>query len=151
MLRVHQRCDKLIPNDSGSHISLVKTKLLAWRKRDDIEADIVRLKEHVMMCYTKFAVCAIETLNPRIQIKLDFTQALTAARTENMCVRTEHARVVNHAENQTRTKNLEILFTRMILDTQFGQQVAQQVEITITHVSWCRLCRTWPILMYTRI
>jgi hypothetical protein len=57
MTRIHDDCLKLIPvrSEPGKRF-LVKAKLKAWTRRDDIESELVLLREHVQLCYTRFIV-----------------------------------------------------------------------------------------------
>ncbi|KAJ6499869.1 hypothetical protein DFH09DRAFT_1203323 [Mycena vulgaris] len=67
-------------------------------KRDDIEAKIRRLKEHVNKCYLQFT-------------------------TQNTTLRLEQTLIVNHVENQVKLQRLEGMMARVLLETQFGQDV----------------------------
>ncbi|TFK44277.1 hypothetical protein BDQ12DRAFT_730351 [Crucibulum laeve] len=110
---VHTRCQKMMPRSSTNQLSVVKAKVKAWHMRDDIESDIIRLKERVQSCYAQFT-------------------AFTAARVEHTSIRIEHTLLIQGTESQSNLRRLEILMTRMLLDTQFGQQIIQQVGQSVT-------------------
>lgn len=55
MLYVHSECRKIpvvqLPGFRG-----LRSQFKAWRKRDDLEGKIGRLKEHMSKCYSQFTV-----------------------------------------------------------------------------------------------
>ncbi|KAJ6463301.1 hypothetical protein DFH09DRAFT_1227305 [Mycena vulgaris] len=84
-------------------------------KRDDIEAKIRRLKEHVNKCYlqfTAFSAARIEQTTTRIE-----------ETAQNTTLRLEQTLIVNHVENQVKFERLEGMMARVLLETQFGQDV----------------------------
>ncbi|KAJ7802894.1 hypothetical protein B0H14DRAFT_2613925 [Mycena olivaceomarginata] len=58
MLYVHSKCLKIsavqLPGLCG-----VRSHFKAWRKRDDLEAKIGCLKEHVSKCYSQFTAFSV--------------------------------------------------------------------------------------------
>ncbi|KAJ7142779.1 hypothetical protein C8R44DRAFT_726111 [Mycena epipterygia] len=94
------------------------TQFKAWMKRDDIEGEIRRLREHANTCYLQFT--AFSTARTEH----------TSRRVENTSLRVEQALVVNHVENHVRLQRLETMMARMLLETQFGQNIMNQtIEI----------------------
>ncbi|KAJ7933972.1 hypothetical protein B0H13DRAFT_2262796 [Mycena leptocephala] len=84
----------------GSHIKV-------WMKRDDLEKKIGHLKEHVNKCYLQFT-------------------AFSAARIEHTTLRVEQTLIVNSVENQVKLRRLEGMVARLLLETQFGENVMNQ-------------------------
>ncbi|KAJ6499864.1 hypothetical protein DFH09DRAFT_1203305 [Mycena vulgaris] len=80
-------------------------------KRDDIEAKIRRLKEHVNKCYLQFTAFSAARIEA------------TTYRTDNTTLRVEQSLIVNHVENQIKLQRLEGMMARVLLETQFGQDV----------------------------
>ena len=56
MRHVLEHCLRTFPTTQGGRIATVKADFKAWKKRNDIEADIVRLKERVQACHLRFTV-----------------------------------------------------------------------------------------------
>ncbi|KAJ7502530.1 hypothetical protein B0H11DRAFT_2223438 [Mycena galericulata] len=54
MLHVLQTCRKISPAERSPGFRGFELQLKVWMKRDEIEAEIRRLKEHVINCYIKF-------------------------------------------------------------------------------------------------
>ncbi|KAJ7791249.1 hypothetical protein B0H14DRAFT_3890761 [Mycena olivaceomarginata] len=81
MLYVHSKCRKLssvqLPGLRG-----VRSQFKAWRKRDDLEEKIGRLKEHVSKCYSQFMVdiriCLVMVLTTQTQSLLKIGQKMAA-------------------------------------------------------------------------
>ncbi|KAJ6584578.1 hypothetical protein B0H19DRAFT_1105636 [Mycena capillaripes] len=110
MLHVLSTCLKLSPvRRPGFH--RISSQLKVWMKRDDLQEKIALLKEHVHKCYLQFT-------------------AYSAARIEHITVRAEQNLIVNNVENKIRLQRLEGLMARVLLETQFGQNVMNQtIEI----------------------
>ncbi|KAJ7736505.1 hypothetical protein B0H14DRAFT_501813 [Mycena olivaceomarginata] len=109
MLYVHLKCRKLssvqLPGFRG-----VRSQFKAWRKRDDLEAKMGRLEEHVSKCYSQFT-------------------AFSAARIEQNTLRIEQT-LVTIVENQVKAQRLEGMMPQVLLETEFGQNVMNRtVEI----------------------
>ncbi|KAJ7788562.1 hypothetical protein B0H14DRAFT_3162547 [Mycena olivaceomarginata] len=106
MLYVHSKCCKLssvqFPGLCG-----VRSQFKAWRKRDDLEAKIGCLKEHVSKCYSQFT-------------------AFSAARNEQNTLRLEQTVIINHVESQVKVRRLEGMMAQILLETPFGQNVANR-------------------------
>lgn len=64
MLVTYDGCRKLLPVEDGGRFAHMKAQFKAYRKRDDIEDEIIHLKDHVNKCYAKFTVrgCIYHTL-----------------------------------------------------------------------------------------
>ncbi|KAJ6488388.1 hypothetical protein DFH09DRAFT_1291385, partial [Mycena vulgaris] len=128
MLYVLVACRKISPAQPSPGFRGFGYQIKVWMKRDDIEAKIRRLKEHVNKCYLKFtafSAARIEETTTRIKE--------TAHRTDNTTLRVEQSLMVNHVENQVKLQRLEGLMARMLLETQFGQDVmSRTIEIMAT-------------------
>ncbi|KAJ7933976.1 hypothetical protein B0H13DRAFT_2500981 [Mycena leptocephala] len=85
----------------------VSHRIKLWVKRDELEKKIGLLKEHVNQCYFQFT-------------------AFAAARIEHATLRAEQTLVVNNVENQVKLQRLEGMMARVLLETQFGQNVMNQ-------------------------
>ncbi|KAJ6493824.1 hypothetical protein DFH09DRAFT_357189 [Mycena vulgaris] len=128
MLYVLSACRKISPAQPSPGIRSFGSQIKVWIKRDDIEAKIRRLKEHVNKCYlefTAFSAVRIEQTTTRINA--------TAHRTEDTTLRVEQTLIANHVENQVKLKQLEGLMARVLLETQFGQDVmSRTIEIIVS-------------------
>ncbi|KAJ7933978.1 hypothetical protein B0H13DRAFT_1855829 [Mycena leptocephala] len=120
MLHVVSMCYKISPvqrpgfRGVGSHIKV-------WMKRDDLERKIGHLKEHVNKCYLQFmafSAARIEQTTARIED--------TSVQVAHTTLRVEQTLVVNNVENQVRLRRLEGMMARVLLETQFGQNVLNQ-------------------------
>ncbi|KAJ7142810.1 hypothetical protein C8R44DRAFT_726132 [Mycena epipterygia] len=90
----------------------------AWIKRDDIEGEIRRLRERVTTCYLQFTTFSAARTEH------------TSGRIENTSLRVEQTLVVSHVENHVRLQRLETMMARVLLETQFGQNIMNQtIEI----------------------
>jgi hypothetical protein len=56
MISFHERCSKLLTPERSGRLAEMRVKIRAYHKRDDIEDEIVNLKEQVNLCYAKFMV-----------------------------------------------------------------------------------------------
>ncbi|KAJ7754905.1 hypothetical protein B0H14DRAFT_416934 [Mycena olivaceomarginata] len=106
MLYVYCECDK-ISTVQPPGLRGVRSRFKAWRKRDDLEAKIGCLKEHVSKCYSQFT-------------------AFSAARNEQNTLRLEQTVIVNHVESQVKARRLEGMMAQVLLETPFGQNVVNQ-------------------------
>ncbi|KAJ6499866.1 hypothetical protein DFH09DRAFT_1375915 [Mycena vulgaris] len=131
MLYVLVACRKISPAQPSPGFRGFGYQIKVWMKRDDIEAKIRRLKEHVNKCYlefTAFSAARIEQTATGIKE--------TTHHIDNTTLRVEQSLVVNHVENQVKLQRLEGLMARMLLETQFGQDVmSRTIEIMASDVS----------------
>ncbi|KAJ7678726.1 hypothetical protein B0H17DRAFT_103007 [Mycena rosella] len=111
-------CKKISSAEPLPGIRGFRSQIKVWIKRDDVEAEIRRLKKHVNKCllqFTTFSTARIEQ---------------TTHRTENTTLRVEQRLIVNHVENQIRLRRVEGLMARVLVETPFGQNVmSQTIEI----------------------
>ncbi|KAJ7467014.1 hypothetical protein FB451DRAFT_1560946 [Mycena latifolia] len=91
----------------------LKCQIKGWLKRDHVEAEIRRLKEHVNKCYLHFMV-------------------FSAARIEHTSLRVEQVLIINNVENQVKLRRLEGMMARVLLETQFGQSVMNETVKVIS-------------------
>jgi len=92
-------------------------------KRDEVEREIMRLKEHVNQCYVKFTAFSAarnEQRTGRIDATTAHIEELSFD-TVNTALRVEQTVVVNHVENQLRLQRLEVMVARILLNENFGQ------------------------------
>jgi hypothetical protein len=69
------------------------------------------------------------------------SQAFSAARIEHTTLRVEQTLVVNNIESQVKLRRLEGMMARVLLKTQFGQNVLNQTIEAISSVcTFERLC-----------
>ncbi|KAJ7837074.1 hypothetical protein B0H14DRAFT_3141597 [Mycena olivaceomarginata] len=119
LLYVHSKTRKLSPVQLPG-LRGVRSRFKAWQKRDDLEGNIGCLKEHVSKCYSRFT-------------------AFSAARNEQNTLRLEQTVIVNHVESQVKAQRLEGMMAQVLLETPFGQNVANRtMEIILadpTHSS----------------
>ncbi|KAF7357951.1 hypothetical protein MVEN_00841700 [Mycena venus] len=110
MLHVHSKCLKITPMQLPG-LRGIGSQLKAWRKRDDLEGKIGRLKERVNKCYRQFT-------------------AFSAARIEQTTLRIEQTLIVANVENQVKSRRLEGMMAQLLLETEFGQnKMTQTIEI----------------------
>jgi hypothetical protein len=64
MRRILERCQQIFPENNGERITAVQF-FKAWRKRKEIEDEMLRLKEHIQNCYARFHVCSSSLVLPR--------------------------------------------------------------------------------------
>ncbi|KAF7357939.1 Tetratricopeptide repeat family [Mycena venus] len=119
MLHVHSKCLKITPIQLPG-LRGIGSQLKAWRKRDDLEGKIGRLKERVNKCYRQFT-------------------AFSAARIEQTTLRIEQTLIVANVENQVKARRLEGMMAQLLLETEFGQnkmiQTIEIIEADPTHES----------------
>ncbi|KAJ7592433.1 hypothetical protein C8J56DRAFT_1023535, partial [Mycena floridula] len=108
MIVVHEECEKLIPKANKTNVLAVpKAKFKAWRKRDDIEAELVQMKSRVHNCLSKFT-------------------AYSTARIERTSHRMEYALVGHIVENRVQSQRLGGLLETYLISTPAGAQIVQQ-------------------------
>ncbi|KAJ6493833.1 hypothetical protein DFH09DRAFT_1290726 [Mycena vulgaris] len=123
MLHVLSTCQKMSPVQPSPRFRALGFQIKLWIKRDDIEAEIRRLKEHVNKCYfefTAFSAARIEQTTARIED--------TSHRAVNITLRVEQSLIVNHVENKVKLQQLEGMMARLLLETKFGQDVMKQTN-----------------------
>ncbi|KAK6972110.1 Tetratricopeptide repeat family [Favolaschia claudopus] len=110
MLHVHSKCLKISPVQLPG-LWGVKSQLKAWRKRDDLEKKITRLRERVNKCFLQFT-------------------AFSAARTEHVALRIEQRLVVDGMENHVKARRLEGMVAQLLLDSNFGRhKLGETIEV----------------------
>ncbi|KAK7048882.1 Tetratricopeptide repeat family [Favolaschia claudopus] len=119
MLYVHSKCLKIAPIQLPGFRG-IPSHLKAWRKRDDLEEKIARLRERVNKCLLQFS-------------------AFSAARTEHVAIeiahttlRIEQRLVVDNVENQVKAHRLEWLMARFMLESEFGQHKLKETAENIS-------------------
>ncbi|KAJ7502518.1 hypothetical protein B0H11DRAFT_1854697 [Mycena galericulata] len=128
MLYVLETCRKISPVERSPGFRGIRSQIKAWRKRDEVEREIRRLKEHVINCimkFTAFSTARNEQRTARIEdISLDHV---------NTTLRVEQTVVVSHTENQVRLRRLEGMVAQVLLETPFGQKIADRtMEIILS-------------------
>ncbi|KAJ7140988.1 hypothetical protein C8R44DRAFT_239819 [Mycena epipterygia] len=121
MLHVLSVCQKISPTQRSPGLRGFGVQIKVWIKRDDVEAKIKRLKEHVNQCYSKFTALSstrIEMTTARIED--------TSYQAVNTTLRVEQTLISNNVENQVRLQRLEGMMARVLLETQFGQNIMNQ-------------------------
>ncbi|KAJ7695765.1 hypothetical protein B0H17DRAFT_1271275 [Mycena rosella] len=120
MLHVLSVAGEVCPSERSSGFRGFKFQLKGWLKRETVETEIRCLKEHVNTCYLKFTYP-------------EGNKALSAARTEHTSLRVEQTLIANNVENQVRLRRLEGMMARVLVDTQFGQNMVDQtMEIILS-------------------
>ena len=127
MRRVLELCLIAFPETTGGRIAAAKADFKAWKRRNDIEADIIRLKERVHACHLRFMVCILNvwcysTGNRHMIINI---QTIASARIEHTSTRIaqasariEHALLVLNSEQRERLSRMENMVARLLVDTQ---------------------------------
>jgi hypothetical protein len=57
MLHVLDNCRKIFPMERRPGVRGFGSIIKVWMRRDEVEAEIKRLRKHVNQCYRKFTVC----------------------------------------------------------------------------------------------
>lgn len=114
MEKVHCSLLKLLPKQPDKQFAIVKARYKAWSMRDEVEEEIVHLRETVLNAYTKFTVRQISSRFPPILII--YIQAFAAARTE-------YALIVHSTQHRVHLRRLETLVTGYLLETKFGHTI----------------------------
>ncbi|KAJ6574274.1 hypothetical protein B0H19DRAFT_1341368 [Mycena capillaripes] len=118
MLYVLSVCGKISTVESSHGLRGFRSQIKVWMKRDDVERAINRLKGHVNKCYLQFTAFSAARIEH------------TSLRVEHTSLRVEQRLIVNNVDNQLRLRRLEGMMARVLLETQFGQNVMNQtVEI----------------------
>ncbi|KAK7018868.1 Tetratricopeptide repeat family [Favolaschia claudopus] len=126
MLYVHSKCLKISPKQLPG-LRSISSHLKAWRKRDDLEKKIARLRERANKCLLEF-------------------NAFSAARTEHVALeiahtalRIEQRLIVDNIENQLKARRLEGLMAPLMLETEFGQHKLRETVERISARPWSTL------------
>ncbi|KAJ7475431.1 hypothetical protein B0H11DRAFT_1321251 [Mycena galericulata] len=128
MLHVLQTCRKISPAERSPGFRGFGSQFKVWMKRDEIEAEIRRLKEHVINCYIKFTAFSTARNEQRTG-RIDET----TAHIMNTTLRVEQTVIVSHTENQVRLRCLEGMVAQVLLETPFGQKIANRtMEIILS-------------------
>ncbi|KAJ7142682.1 hypothetical protein C8R44DRAFT_846568 [Mycena epipterygia] len=118
MLYVYSVTCRISPSARNHGLRGFGSQFKAWMKRDEIEREIRRLREHVNNCYLQFTAFSAARIE------------YTSRRVEHTSLRVEQALVVNHVENHVRLQRLETMMARILLQTQFGQNIMNRtIEI----------------------
>ncbi|KAJ7482164.1 hypothetical protein B0H11DRAFT_1213073 [Mycena galericulata] len=109
-------CRKISPVKHSPGFRGFRSQLKVWMKRDEVEVEIRRLKEHVINCYTKFT-------------------AFSTARNEQRTARIDET--TTHIEDmlvETVNTTLRVEQTAVVLlETPFGQKIADRtMEIILS-------------------
>ncbi|KAJ7502528.1 hypothetical protein B0H11DRAFT_2223436 [Mycena galericulata] len=109
MLHVLETCRKFSPVGRSPGFRRFGSQLNVWMKRDEIEAEIRRLKEHVINCYIKFTA---------------FSTARTEQRTARIDETTAHIEDISldHVNTTLRVEQTVVV----LLETPFGQSITNQ-------------------------
>jgi len=139
MRQVLEHCFITFPETTGGRIAAAKADFKAWTKRNDIEADIVRLKEHVHACHLRFTVCIFNFLcyctdNRRIIINIQTIASArieyASTRIEQASARLEHALLVLNNEQRERLSRMENMVARLLVDTQVDCTGARELKVS---------------------
>ncbi|KAJ7233952.1 hypothetical protein C8J57DRAFT_1480158 [Mycena rebaudengoi] len=114
MLHVLSVAKKISAAERRSGFRGLQSQIKGWLERDDIEAQVKRLNKHVKKCYIQFTVFSAARIEH------------TSARIENTSVRVEQRLIVNSVEQQVKLQRLEGMMARVLVHTQFGQNVLNQ-------------------------
>ncbi|KAJ7502517.1 hypothetical protein B0H11DRAFT_1988862 [Mycena galericulata] len=141
MLRVHSICQKIDTVERPPGFRRLGSQVKLWIQRDDIEAEIRRLRKHVNKClreFTTFSAARSEERGARIEqrtARIEDTSLDTASAT----LRVEHTLIVSRTENRAQLRRLEGMIAQVLLETPFGQSIANRTMDIIsadpTHTS----------------
>ncbi|KAJ7803781.1 hypothetical protein B0H14DRAFT_3776768 [Mycena olivaceomarginata] len=122
MLYVLSICHKISPLERRVGIRALGSHIKVWMKREALEVKITRLKEHVNKCYIQFTAFSAARIEH------------TSAQVANTSLRVEQTLIgsVNNLEIQVKLRRLEGMMARMLLETQFGQNVLNRTVDIIT-------------------
>ncbi|KAK7006021.1 Tetratricopeptide repeat family [Favolaschia claudopus] len=119
MLNVHSKCLKISPKQLPG-LQGIPSHLRTWRKRDDLEKKIARLRERVNKCLLQF-------------------NAFSAARTElvalevaNIALRIEQRLILDNLESRVNARRLEGLMAPFMLESEFGQRKLRETAERIS-------------------
>jgi len=92
-------------NDSGGRIAVAKAKFKAWKRRNDIENDIVHLKERVQACHVRFQT--------RASVRIERSLIVLTGRTE--------VQLALNNEQQVGLTRIESTITRRFVNQDLGR------------------------------
>ncbi|KAJ7233963.1 hypothetical protein C8J57DRAFT_1145906 [Mycena rebaudengoi] len=114
MIYVWSTAKKIYPEERRLGLRAFPSQIKVWLKRDDIEAEIKRLKEHVNKCFIQFTTYSVTRL-------------------EQASARVEQRLIINNVEHRVKLERLEGMMTRLLVQTQFGHDVVSRtMEIVAT-------------------
>ncbi|KAJ7233898.1 hypothetical protein C8J57DRAFT_159164 [Mycena rebaudengoi] len=114
MLHVLSVTQRISPPPHRSGFRGLQSQIKVWLEREDVEAEVKRLKKHVNKCYIQFTAFSAARIEH------------ASARIENTSFRVEQRLIVNNVEHQAKLQRLEGMMARMLVHTQFGQNVVNQ-------------------------
>ncbi|KAJ7782553.1 hypothetical protein DFH07DRAFT_791049 [Mycena maculata] len=127
MLHVLEVCNKISSVERSPGFRGFGSQVKVWMKRDEVEREIRRLKEHVNSCFIKFtafSTARVEGRAARIEE--------TSLDTMGTSLRVEQTLLVNHVESRIQLRRLEGMMAQVLLDTPFGQNVMNRTIEIIT-------------------
>ncbi|KAJ7466990.1 hypothetical protein FB451DRAFT_403148 [Mycena latifolia] len=139
LLRVLEGCRRMCPSKPGSGFRRLN-QMKGWWNRDDIEAELRRLKERVNDCYvefTTFSVARTEATTGRMEdraARIEDTAGRIediALQTVNTALRVEQTLIVNGVENRAQLHRLQGMIAGVLLNTQFGHNCMKQTIKTM--------------------
>ncbi|KAJ7502525.1 hypothetical protein B0H11DRAFT_2274670 [Mycena galericulata] len=128
MLHVLSVCQNIAPIERRPGFRRLGSQVKLWIKRDDIEAEIRRLRKHVNKClreFTTFSTARNEQRTARIDETTAHIEDISLDHV-NTTLRVEQTVVVSHIENQVRLRRLEGMMVQVLLETPFGQSITNQ-------------------------
>ncbi|KAK6972106.1 Tetratricopeptide repeat family [Favolaschia claudopus] len=112
MLYVHSTCDKISPVQLPG-LRGFKSRLKAWRERDDLERKITSLRERLNKCFLQFTASRIFIIG-----------------IAHSTLRIEQRLVVDGMENQVKAHRLEGMMAQVLLNTTFGRhKLGETIEV----------------------
>ncbi|KAJ7282563.1 hypothetical protein C8J57DRAFT_46877 [Mycena rebaudengoi] len=100
MIYVLSVVKKILPPERRQGLRGFSSQIKVWLKREDIESEIKRLKEHVNRCCTQFTTFS--------------------------AIRIEQRLILNNEENRYRLRHLERMTALLVVNNQFGQNIANE-------------------------
>ncbi|KAJ7920674.1 hypothetical protein B0H13DRAFT_1986677, partial [Mycena leptocephala] len=134
MLHIREECQRISSSECGPTFRRARNRIKLWWNRDEIEAEIRRLKERVNDCYIQFMVFSVsrtEFTSVRIERTAGRIEDI-ALQAVNTSLRVEQTLITNTLENQPRLQRLQGMMTGFLLDTTFGRNVMNQTTETIS-------------------
>ncbi|KAK7001293.1 Tetratricopeptide repeat family [Favolaschia claudopus] len=120
MLHVHSKCLAVSPAQLPG-FRRIGSQFKAWRRRENLEKRVTRLRERVNKCYLQFT-------------------AISAARTEHATWRIEQTLILDNVETQVKVRRLEGMMAQLLLESDFGRlKINNTMEIISTDSSFSTL------------
>ncbi|KAF7315957.1 Tetratricopeptide repeat family [Mycena indigotica] len=128
MIHALEICRRISPVERKSGLRGIKTQLKGWIKRDEIEGEIQRLKEHVNKCFLMFVTFSTTRIEKNTAEIIQTTERTrnVALRGMDATLRVEQRFIVDTVESQVKLRKLETMMSRVLLETSFGQNVMEQ-------------------------